>query len=87
MSILPAKYQTAKSAAPDSLLLFRIGDFYELFNDDAKIAAATLGLSLTTRGRGDESLPMAGFPYHQLDAYLTKLVSSGHRVAVCDQVP
>jgi DNA mismatch repair protein MutS len=80
------QYQDAKAVCGDALLLFRMGDFYELFHDDAKTAARVLGLTLTSRDKGENPIPMAGFPYHQLDAYLAKLISSGHRAAVCEQV-
>ena len=80
------QYQDAKAACPDALLLFRMGDFYELFHDDAKVAARTLGLALTSRDKGENATPMAGFPYHQLQAYLGKLVAAGLRVAICDQM-
>jgi len=80
------QYMEAKRACPDALLLFRMGDFYELFYDDAKIAAQTLNLTLTSREKGDNAQPMAGFPHHQLESYLAKLLAAGFRVAVCDQV-
>ncbi|HEV3417981.1 MAG TPA: DNA mismatch repair protein MutS, partial [Pirellulales bacterium] len=80
------QYQEAKAACPDALLLFRMGDFYELFHDDAKVAARTLGLALTSREKGENATPMAGFPHHQLQSYLAKLVAAGMRVAVCDQM-
>jgi len=80
------QYDDAKSACGDAILLFRMGDFYELFNDDARIAARELGLTLTSRDKGENATPMAGFPHHQLDTYLAKLISAGHRAAVCDQV-
>lgn len=80
------QYLEAKRACPDALLLFRMGDFYELFFDDAKTAAQTLNLTLTSRDKGDDAPPMAGFPHHQLDAYLSRLLTAGFRVAVCDQV-
>jgi DNA mismatch repair protein MutS len=80
------QYHDAKAAAGDALLLFRMGDFYELFFDDAKTAARVLGLSLTSRDKGDNPVPMAGFPYHQLDAYLAKIIAAGHRAAICEQV-
>ena len=80
------QYHDAKQAAGDALLLFRMGDFYELFYDDAKIAARTLGLALTSRDKGDDPMPMAGFPYHQLDTYLAKIIAAGHRAAICEQV-
>jgi DNA mismatch repair protein MutS len=80
------QYLDAKQAYPDTLLLFRMGDFYELFHEDAKIAARTLGLALTSRDKGENGVPMAGFPHHQLEGYLGKLIAAGYRAAVCDQV-
>jgi len=80
------QYLDAKRACPEALLLFRMGDFYELFYDDAQTAARVLKLTLTSREKGENAIPMAGFPYHQLEAYLAKLIASGIRVAVCDQV-
>ncbi|MEX0641835.1 MAG: DNA mismatch repair protein MutS, partial [Pirellulales bacterium] len=80
------QYHEAKRAAGDALLLFRMGDFYELFFEDARIAARVLGLALTSRDKGDDPVPMAGFPYHQLDPYLAKIISAGHRAAICEQV-
>ncbi len=80
------QYREAKQACPDALLLFRMGDFYELFDDDAKTAARTLNLALTSRDKGENARPMAGFPHHQLESYLGKLIAAGMRVAVCDQV-
>ena len=79
------QYDDAKKACGDALLFFRMGDFYELFHDDAKVAAKILGLTLTSRDKSN-AIPMAGFPYHQLDSYLGKLIKQGFRVAVCDQV-
>jgi len=80
------QYHEAKQAAGDALLLFRMGDFYELFFEDAKTAARVLGLSLTSRDKGENPIPMAGFPYHQLDGYLSKIIVAGLRAAVCEQV-
>jgi DNA mismatch repair protein MutS len=80
------QYQDAKAACPDALLLFRMGDFYEMFHDDAKTAARVLNLALTSREKGENAVPMAGFPYHQLESYLGKLIAAGFRVAICDQV-
>ena len=81
------QYEQAKIACKNAVLLFRMGDFYELFHDDAKLAARALGLTLTSRDKTtDNPVPMAGFPHHQLDAYLAKLIRQGHRVAVCEQV-
>ena len=79
------QYDDAKAACGDALLLFRMGDFYELFHDDAKVAAETLGLTLTARDKSANPVAMAGFPHHQLDSYLAKLIKQGLRVAVCDQ--
>ncbi len=80
------QYDQAKQACGDALLLFRMGDFYELFHDDAKQAAKILGLTLTSRDKSANAVPMAGFPHHQLDAYMAKLIKQGFRVAVCEQV-
>lgn len=81
------QYEDAKAACPDALLLFRMGDFYELFHDDAKTAARVIGLTLTSRDKkGENPTPMAGFPHHQLESYLAKLIASGLRVSICDQV-
>src|SRR4051812_21118661 len=81
------QYLALKAQHPDALLWFRMGDFYELFDDDALVAARELHLTLTSRefGRG-ERVPMAGVPHHASDAYLARLVSKGHRVAVAEQV-
>jgi DNA mismatch repair protein MutS len=80
------QYRELKARDPDALLLFRMGDFYELFGDDAERGAALLGLTLTSRDKGADAVPMAGFPYHQLDAYLARIVAAGQRAAVCEQV-
>jgi DNA mismatch repair protein MutS len=80
------QYHDAKQAAGDALLLFRMGDFYELFFEDAKTAARELGLSLTSRDKGENPVPMAGFPHHQLDQYLAKIIAKGMRAAVCEQI-
>lgn len=77
------QYRAAKDTHPGLLLLFRMGDFYESFDDDARTVAKLLGLTLTTR---DRQIAMAGFPHHQLENYLQKLLRAGQRVAVCDQV-
>jgi DNA mismatch repair protein MutS len=88
MNVTPMmrQYQEAKRACPDALLLFRMGDFYEMFYDDAKLAARTLNLALTSRDKGENGVPMAGFPHHQLESYLAKLIAAGLRAAVCEQV-
>src|SRR5882672_10657231 len=77
------QYRAAKEAHPGMLLLFRMGDFFETFAEDAEMASRVLGLTLTSR---DKAIPMAGFPHHQLENYLRKLLQQGHRVAICDQV-
>jgi DNA mismatch repair protein MutS len=77
------QYLEAKERHPGMLLLFRMGDFFELFGDDAHVAARVLQLTLTSR---DKTIPMAGFPHHALETHLHKLLKAGHRVAVCDQV-
>jgi DNA mismatch repair protein MutS len=77
------QYQDARQRHPGMLLLFRMGDFYELFDADAELAARLLGLTLTSR---DKTVAMAGFPHHQLENYLHKLIQAGQRVAICDQV-
>jgi DNA mismatch repair protein MutS len=88
MSVTPMmqQYHEAKQAAGEALLLFRMGDFYELFFEDAKTAARILGLSLTSRDKGENPTPMAGFPHHQLDGYLAKIIAAGMRAAVCEQI-
>ena len=88
MSLTPMmqQYMEAKRQAPDALLLFRMGDFYELFYEDAIEASELLGIALTSRNKGENPTPMAGFPYHSLDIHLRKLIEAGKRVAICDQV-
>lgn len=81
------QYAKLKKEHPNCLLLFRLGDFYEMFFDDAKIGASVLNIALTSRSRGkDGRIPMSGIPYHALDAYLSKLVEAGYKVAICEQV-
>jgi DNA mismatch repair protein MutS len=82
-SPLMQQYREVKERFPHALVLFRIGDFFELFEADAETASRVLGLSMTAR---DKTIPMAGFPHHALEAHLSKLVQAGHSVAVCDQV-
>jgi DNA mismatch repair protein MutS len=81
-----AQYAAQKQRYPDSLLFFRMGDFYELFFDDAKTAAKALGITLTSRSKGEGAIPMAGVPVRAVDGYLQKLVQMGHRVAICEQM-
>jgi len=82
-----AQYLRVKETQCDALLFYRMGDFYEMFFDDAEIAAAALGIALTRRGKNDgEDIPMCGVPVHALDGYLARLIKLGHRVAICEQV-
>jgi DNA mismatch repair protein MutS len=84
---LMKQYNTIKAKYPDALLLFRVGDFYETFGEDAIKAAGILGIVLTKRANGAAAyIELAGFPHHSLDSYLPKLVRAGHRVAICDQL-
>ncbi|QBQ42509.1 DNA mismatch repair protein MutS [Sphingobacterium psychroaquaticum] len=84
---LMQQYNTIKAKYPGALLLFRVGDFYETFGEDAIKAAGILGIVLTKRGNGSESeTALAGFPHHSLETYLPKLVRAGQRVAICDQL-
>ena len=84
---LMKQYNSIKVKYPDAVLLFRVGDFYETFGEDAKVAAKILGIILTKRGSGSESeTALAGFPHHSLNTYLPKLVKAGLRVAICDQL-
>jgi len=80
------QYNQIKAKHPQALLLFRVGDFYETFGEDAIRASKILGIVLTNRNNGGSKLELAGFPHHSLDTYLPKLVRSGHRVAICDQL-
>ncbi|TWT99348.1 DNA mismatch repair protein MutS [Botrimarina colliarenosi] len=88
LSPMMQQYHEAKEASGDALLLFRMGDFYELFYDDAKDAGRLLGITVTSRDKdkGAKAVPMAGFPHHQLDAYLAKILRCGRRAAVCEQM-
>ncbi|MBC7588085.1 MAG: DNA mismatch repair protein MutS, partial [Chitinophagaceae bacterium] len=81
------QHKAIKQKYPDAILLFRVGDFYETFGQDAITASGVLGITLTKRNSGDvTSMELAGFPHHSLDTYLHKLVKAGHRVAICDQL-
>ena len=81
------QFWKTKKEHPNSILLFRMGDFYETFEEDAKITSKILGITLTKRSNGAASqVPLAGFPYHALDQYLHKLLKSGYKVAICEQI-
>ena len=81
-----AQYLAAKDRHPDALLFFRMGDFYELFFEDARTASEALDITLTARSKGDDKIPMAGIPVRALDNYLKRLVDGGFKVAICEQV-
>ena len=83
------QYRTIKESNQDCILFFRLGDFYEMFDEDARVASAELDLTLTTRDRGkpkEEQTPMCGVPYHSVDAYIARLVQKGYKVAICEQM-
>ena len=84
------QYLEMKEKCPDCLLFFRLGDFYEMFDEDARIASKVLDLTLTTRDRNkdipqEEKVPMCGVPYHSYQSYLARLVAKGYKVAICEQ--
>ena len=81
------QFWEAKKLHPDSIMLFRMGDFYETFDEDAVLTSEILSITLTKRSNGAAStIPLAGFPYHSLEQHLHKLLKAGHRVAICEQV-
>ena len=80
------QYNSIKAKYPDAMLLFRVGDFYETFGEDAVLSSKILGITLTKRSNGSSNDALAGFPHHALDTYLPKLVRAGQRVAICDQL-
>ncbi|MBW2146507.1 MAG: DNA mismatch repair protein MutS [Deltaproteobacteria bacterium] len=81
------QYKEIKAQYPDAILFFRVGDFYEMFFDDARVASAVLEITLTSRDKdSDDPIPMCGVPYHSAAVYIARLVNHGHRVAICEQV-
>ena len=81
------QYVSIKEKHPDAILLFRVGDFYETFGEDAVKASEILGITLTKRANGSASfVDLAGFPFHAIDTYLPRLVRAGQRVAICEQL-
>ena len=81
------QYREVKKQHPQDLLMFRLGDFYELFFDDAELAARELEITLTSREAGNNNrVPMCGVPYHAVDGYLARLIAKGYRVAICEQM-
>jgi len=80
------QYLRVKAEHADKILLFRMGDFYEMFFEDAVTASRVLGIALTSRDKGPDPVPMAGVPHHAAETYIARLLSAGHKVAVCDQM-
>jgi DNA mismatch repair protein MutS len=80
------QYQEMKNLHKDAILFFRLGDFYEMFNEDAELASRELDLTLTGRGKDDNRMPMCGVPYHAAEGYIAKLIDKGYKVAICEQV-
>ena len=80
------QYNEIKRQHKDALLFFRMGDFYELFFEDAKLAAKVLGITLTSRSKGEGAIPMAGMPHHSSESYIRRLIKAGYKVAICDQL-
>ena len=80
------QYKALKERHRDCLLFFRLGDFYEMFYEDAKTASRVLGITLTSRAKGDKAVPMAGVPHHAASAYINKLIKAGYKVAICEQI-
>src|SRR5687767_11913346 len=81
------QHAAAKRAYPDSIVFFRLGDFYEMFGDDAVVASRLLELTLTSRNKGKpDEVPMAGVPHHSAHSYIGKLLSLGHKIAICEQL-
>src|SRR5262245_61235608 len=88
-SLSPAmkQYREFKKQYPDYVLFFRMGDFYEMFWEDAKLAHRVLGVTLTSRNKGAaDEIPMAGVPFHAVDGYLRRMIAAGYRVAICEQM-
>ena len=80
------QYRQIKAQYPDCILFFRMGDFYELFYDDARIGSKVMGIALTSRTKGPNPIPMCGVPYHAVDSYLARMIRAGYRVAICEQM-
>ena len=81
------QYKKIKLLYPDSILFFRLGDFYEMFYDDAKTASKVLGITLTSRNKSQSNpMPLCGVPFHSAEPYLAKLLENGYKVAICEQV-
>ena len=88
MTPMMRQYLEIKEQHKDSILFFRLGDFYEMFNEDAQLVSQKLDLTLTSRDRSkpeDERTPMCGIPYHSCDGYISRLIAKGYKVAICEQ--
>ncbi|MHC4605682.1 MAG: MutS N-terminal domain-containing protein, partial [Planctomycetota bacterium] len=85
-SPLMDQYSRIKGGHPDEILLFRLGDFYEMFYEDAHAASKVLGIVLTSRQKGETRMPMCGVPAHSAASYINRLLRAGHRVAICEQL-
>ena len=85
LSPMVKQYLSIKEKHKDAILFFRLGDFYEMFNQDAEIASRELDLVLTGRGQEDNRMPMCGIPYHAAENYIAKLIAKGYKVAICEQ--
>src|SRR5215470_15979758 len=83
---LMRQYNSIKQQAPQALLMFRLGDFYELFYEDAVTAARELEITLTSRSKEKGAIPMCGVPYHAAEGYIARLIQKGYRVAICEQM-
>jgi len=81
-----SQYNEIKSQCPDCILMYRLGDFFEMFNEDAVIASDILKITLTSRNKKNSNIPMCGIPFHAVDSYIAKLIRAGKKVAICDQV-
>ncbi|MDD4860251.1 MAG: DNA mismatch repair protein MutS, partial [Dehalococcoidales bacterium] len=86
MTPIRQQYLRIKRQYPEAIVLFRLGDFYETFDEDAKIASRELEIVLTSREMGKGKVPLAGIPYHALDNYLARLINRGYKVAICEQM-
>ena len=88
MTPMMRQYLEIKQQNQDAILFFRLGDFYEMFNEDAEVASRELDLTLTTRDRGkakEDQTPMCGVPYHSSEGYIARLIAKGYKVAICEQ--
>jgi len=80
------QFMDVKAQYADAIVLFRMGDFYEMFFEDAKTASRELEITLTSRGKGETKAPLAGIPYHAIEPYIAKLIKKGYKIALCEQI-